>query len=64
MRTRHHGIVYAVVGLVVLAANVIDAADRGASFWNFLLIALGAGLLFGGFTLIARSGGGAGGDGD
>jgi len=56
MRNRHHGILYAVLGLVVLAANVIDAADRGASFWNFLLIAVGVGLLFGGFTLIARPG--------
>lgn len=56
MRNRHHGILYAVIGIVVLAANVIDAADRGSSFWNFLLIVLGAALLFGGFALIARPG--------
>ena len=56
MRNRHHGILYAVVGIVVLAANVVDAADRGASSWNFLLIVVGAALLFGGFALIARPG--------
>jgi len=44
------------VGLLILAVNVIDAANRGSSFWNFVAIALGAGLLFYGFSLLARSG--------
>lgn len=55
MSDRRHGIIDAVVGLLILAANVIDAANRGSSFWNFVAIALGAGLLFYGFSLIGRS---------
>ena len=54
MSHRRHGFVYAVAGLLVLAANVVDAADRGSSVWNFIAIAVGAGLLFYGFTLIGR----------
>ncbi|MBM3659589.1 MAG: hypothetical protein FJW95_08810 [Actinobacteria bacterium] len=56
MSDRRHGIVYSVAGLLVLAANVIDAVNRGSSAWNFVAIAVGAGLLFSGFSLIARSG--------
>lgn len=55
MSDRRHGIVYAVAGLLVLAANLVDAANRGSSLWNFVAIAVGAGLLFFGFTLIGRS---------
>jgi hypothetical protein len=57
MSDRRHGFVDAIAGLLVLAANVIDAADRGSSAFNFIAIAVGAGLLFYGFSLIARTGG-------
>ena len=57
MSDRRHGVVFAVAGLLVLAANVIDAADRGSSVWNFVAIAIGTALLFYGFSLIARSSG-------
>ncbi|MFM8303413.1 MAG: hypothetical protein ACKOA9_03795 [Actinomycetota bacterium] len=60
MSDRRHGFVYAVAGLLVLAANVVDAVNRGSSAWNFVAIAVGAGLLFYGFSLIARTGGDAG----
>jgi hypothetical protein len=53
---RTRGIVMTVCGLAVLALNVIDAADRGASSFNFLSIAVGAFLLFYGFAVIARTG--------
>jgi hypothetical protein len=43
-------------GLLLLALNVIDAADRGASAGNLVAIALGAFLLFWGFVLVARTG--------
>jgi hypothetical protein len=55
MSDRRHGIIDAIAGLLILGANVIDAANRGSSFWNFVAIALGAGLLFYGFSLIGRS---------
>jgi len=50
------GILFAVAGIVLLALNVIDAADRGASAGNVVAIAGGAFLLFYGFALVARSG--------
>jgi hypothetical protein len=45
----------AVCGLLVLALNVADAADRGASGWNIVTIATGAFLLFYGFNVVARA---------
>jgi hypothetical protein len=53
---KNRGIVMAGCGLVVLALNVIDAADRGASAFNIVTIAVGAFLLFYGFTVVARTG--------
>jgi hypothetical protein len=53
---RRRGIALSIVGIVVLALNVIDAANRGASAGNVVAIALGAFLLFWGFSLVARSG--------
>ena len=50
------GIAFALAGIVILALNVIDAADRGASAGNAVAIAAGAFLLFWGFALVARSG--------
>ena len=54
MSDRNHGFVSSIAGLLVLAANVIDAVNRGSSAWNFVAIAVGAGLLFYGFALIGR----------
>jgi hypothetical protein len=51
---RNRGIVMAGCGL--LALNVIDAADRGASGFNIVTIAVGAFLLFYGFGVVARTG--------
>lgn len=44
----------AIAGLIVLAANVIDATQDGTSGWNVIAIVTGAGLLFYGFTVVAR----------
>ena len=49
----------AVSGIIVLAANVIDAVDRGSSALNVIAIATGAFLLFYGVTVIGRSGSGS-----
>jgi uncharacterized membrane protein len=49
------GILFSIAGLVILALNVIDAADRGASAGNIAAIVIGAFLLFYGFTVVARS---------
>jgi len=43
-------------GLLLLALNVVDAADRGASAGNIVAIACGAFLLFWGFAMVARTG--------
>ena len=43
-------------GLLLLALNVLDAADRGASAGNIVAIACGAFLLFWGFAMVARTG--------
>ena len=56
MVERRRGIAFALAGLVILALNVIDAADRGASAGNIAAIAFGTFLLFYGFTVVARSG--------
>jgi len=45
----------AICGIIVLALNVIEAADAGASVWNLITIATGAFLLFWGFGLVARN---------
>ncbi|MFI5045486.1 MAG: hypothetical protein ACHQIG_00365 [Acidimicrobiia bacterium] len=55
MKERTRGYVMAVCGLIVLALNVVEAADRGATAWNVVTIATGAFLLFYGFAVIART---------
>jgi hypothetical protein len=45
----------AICGLLVLALNVVEAADQGATAWNLVTIAVGAFLLFYGFTVVARN---------
>jgi hypothetical protein len=54
--TQRRGILFACIGILLLAVNVIDAADRGASGANLVAIACGAFLLFWGFMIVARSG--------
>jgi hypothetical protein len=56
MSEQRRGIIMAVAGIVVLAANVIDAVNRGSSALNIIAIATGAFLLFYGFIVIGRSG--------
>lgn len=56
MPERRRGVTSSILGIVLLALNVIDAADRGASVGNVVAIAIGAFLLFWGFSLVARSG--------
>jgi hypothetical protein len=53
---QRRGILFALAGIVLLAVNVVDAAQRGSSGANVVAIAIGAGLLFYGFTVVARSG--------
>ena len=56
MPEQRRGIAASIAGILLLALNVIDAADRGASAGNVIAIALGAFLLFYGFALVARGG--------
>ena len=56
MSERNRGIVMSGCGLLVLALNVIDAANRGASGFNIVTIAVGVFLLFYGFSVVARTG--------
>lgn len=56
MAERTRGIIMAIAGLVVLAANVLDAENRGSSAWNIVAIATGAFLLFYGFVVVGRAG--------
>ena len=56
MGEKNRGIVMAVSGLLVLALNVIDAVNRGASAFNIVTIAVGAFLLFYGFSVVAKTG--------
>jgi sulfite exporter TauE/SafE len=53
---RRRGIAFSAAGLLILALNVIDAADRGASAGNVAAIVIGAFLLFYGFNQVARAG--------
>jgi len=53
---RTRGVAVSCAGILILALNVIDAADRGASAGNIVAIACGAFLLFWGFSVVARSG--------
>jgi hypothetical protein len=53
---RTRGIIVSVVGLLILAVNVVDAAQRGASGANIVAIACGAFLLFWGFAIVGRTG--------
>lgn len=56
MPNQRRGILFSLVGILLLAVNVFDAAERGASGANIVAIACGAFLLFYGFTVVARNG--------
>jgi hypothetical protein len=53
---RNRGILTSAIGLLILAINVVDAAQRGASGANIVAIAAGAFLLFWGFATVAKTG--------
>jgi hypothetical protein len=53
---RNRGIAFSIAGILLLALNVVDTADRGASAGNIVAIAIGAFRLFWGFAVVARSG--------
>jgi hypothetical protein len=55
MAERTRGIVMAVCGIFVLALNVVEAANRGASVINLITIATGAFLLIYGFLVVGRN---------
>ena len=56
MPSRTRGVASGGAGILLLALNVIDVADRGASAGNLVAIACGAFLLFWGFAMVARTG--------
>jgi len=55
MSNRTRGFILVVVALLALAANIIDAANDGASVWNIIAILCFAIVLFAGFELVAKS---------
>lgn len=55
MSTRTRGFIMVGAALIAFAANIIEAADEGASVWNIVAIVCFAIVLFAGFELIAKS---------
>jgi hypothetical protein len=53
VKTRTRGFIMVGAALVALAANIIDAAEDGASAWNVVAIVCFAIVLFAGFELVA-----------
>jgi hypothetical protein len=54
MSNQTRSIIISLTGILILVINIIDAANRGSSVWNFVAIGCGAFLLFWGFTEIVR----------
>jgi len=52
---RTRGFIMVVGALVALGANVVDAANDGASVWNIIAILGFAVVLFVGFELVAKN---------
>jgi hypothetical protein len=52
--SQSRAIIISFTGILILVINIIDAANRGSSAWNFVAIGCGAFLLFWGFTEIVR----------
>jgi hypothetical protein len=55
MSNRTRGFIMVIAALIALAANVIDAANDGASVWNIVAILCFAIVLFAGFELVAKN---------
>ena len=55
VKTRTRGFIMVVAALIALGANVIDAANDGASVWNIIAILCFAVVLFAGFELVAKN---------
>jgi hypothetical protein len=55
MTTRTRGLIMVVAALIALGANVVDAANDGASAWNIIAIVCFAVVLFTGFELVAKN---------
>lgn len=55
MSNRTRGFIMVIAALIALAANVVDAANDGASAWNILAILCFAIVLFAGFELVAKN---------
>lgn len=55
MSHRTRGFIIVIAALIALAANVIDAANDGASAWNIIAIVCFAIMLFAGFELVAKN---------
>jgi hypothetical protein len=55
VKTRTRGFIMVGAALIALGANVIDAANDGASVWNIVAIICFAIILFAGFELVAKN---------
>ncbi|HEY8218294.1 MAG TPA: hypothetical protein VIH82_14245 [Acidimicrobiia bacterium] len=55
MRMRTRGFIMVGAALVALAANVVDAAEDGASVWNIVAIVCFGIVLFAGFEMVATN---------
>jgi hypothetical protein len=55
VKTRTRGFIMVVAALIALGANVVDAANDGASVWNIIAIVCFAVVLFAGFELVAKN---------
>jgi hypothetical protein len=55
VKGRTRGFIMVVGALVALGANVVDAANDGASVWNIIAILGFAVVLFVGFELVAKN---------
>jgi nucleoside recognition membrane protein YjiH len=55
VKTRTRGFIMVGAALIALGANVIDAANDGASVWNVVAIICFAIVLFAGFELVAKN---------
>jgi hypothetical protein len=53
--TRTRAILFAAAGMLILVLSVIEAVDRGSSFWNIASIVIGAFLLLYGAIAARRA---------
>lgn len=55
MSNRARGFIMVIAALIALFANVVDAANDGASVWNIVAVLCFAVVLFAGFELVAKN---------